>query len=280
MKQYVNYDPESNLNNSIYYYFRYFLKKIEFIFLILLSLAFIFLSKNHDNFKDDISEFFVNISLPASKTIAFPFAVISGSTNYLYDLTTANRQNIQLRVEIDKLKSAYIKVLDIKEENKELKDLMNFIRTKNNKYKTVRLIAKPNQTYGSNIIINAGKNQGIEENNIVSGRWSVIGRVVNVGANISQILMIDDENSKIPVITSSSRQRGVLVGNGNNMMTIQYLPRDHKVKIGDLVFTSGDGEHLPPSMFVGTVISTSKRSAKVKTPHSTKNTNLAVISKY
>lgn len=280
MKQYINYDQSSNYNNSFYYYFTNFFKRIGFLLLIVLCIVFIGLSKVHKHFQEDISEFFTKISLPVSNIIALPFQAVSGTVNYAQDLVTARQTNIELKAENERLKSIYLKSLYITQENEELKTLLNFIGTKTTKYQTVRLVAKPNQTYRSSIIINAGRNQGIKENHVIIGRKSVIGRVVNVENNTSRVLTIDDETSKIPVITSNSWQKGILTGHGNNSMTIEYLDKDHNIKAGDYVFSAGDGDFLPPGIFVGIVTKVNKQYVAVKAIEHASNTNLAVISEH
>ena len=278
MKQYINYDQASHYNNNINYYFSHFIKKIEFVFLIILCVVLIGFSKGHKNFQEDVSAFFTKISLPISNLVALPFQGIANSIQYSRDLATSNAKNIELKAENERLKSIYIKSLYISKENEELKTLLNFIGNKTSKYKTVHLVAHPSQTYKSSIIINVGKKQGIEENHVIIGKKSVIGRVVNVESNTSRVLTIDDENSKIPVITGSSWQKGILTGQGNNIMSIEYLDKNHNIKVGEMVYTTGDGEYLPQGILAGIVTRVDKRQVKVRTLESPSNTNLAVIS--
>ncbi len=280
MKQYINYDSGSKVNLSIYYYISHFLKKIEFVSLIAICLILIGISKSNKGFNDKISLFFVDISLPISKTIAFPFGVSSQGANYFQELAQAKRENIILKAENEKLKSIYIKALNISQENEELQELLKFIKAKSIKYQSVRLITKPSQAYGSNIIINAGKNHGIQENSVITGKQSVIGRVIQVNDNISRVLTITDNNSKIPVITSNSRIRGILTGHNKKIMSIDYLDKDHHISVGDMVYTSGDGEHLPPGLLVGIVVKVKGTNVKVRAAENADNINLAAISKY
>jgi len=278
MKQYLNYKESPKTGLSIYYYIDIFFRKIEFSFWIIICLIFIGLSKNNKKLNDDISLFLVDVSLPISTAISSPFTAVGNITEYFGELLSAKRENKILRAENEKLKSIYVKALNVAQENEELQNLLKFINVHSTKYKAVRLVTKPSQSYGSNIIINAGKNQGIQENSIVTGKRSVIGRVVHVMDNKSRVLTIHDENSKIPVITANSREKGILVGHNNNIMTIEYLDKDHKIVKGDLVYTSGDGEHLSPGLLIGTVINVRGSKVKVKAMQNPDNVNLAVIS--
>jgi rod shape-determining protein MreC len=280
MKQYINYDQGSKVNLSIYYYISHLFKKIEFILLIVACLILIGLSKSNEQFYQKTSSFFINISLPISKLVAFPFSISGNFINYTQDLASAKTQNIALRVENAELKDLYIKALNISQENEELKDLIKFIDIRSVKYKSVRLITKLNKPYDSGIIINAGSDQGISQNNIITGKNSILGRVTQVGSDWSKVLAITDENSRIPVITTRSRTRGVLVGRNSKVMTIDYLDKDHKIKVGDAVFTSGDGEHLTPGLLAGVVTKVRGKRVEVVSPQRTYDANLVAISKY
>ena len=78
------------------------------------------------------------------------------------------------------------------------------------------------------------------------------GRVVNISSNYSSIMLLNDPNSRVPIVTSTSRARGILAKQGDNMLLI-YLPEEHNVKIGELVYTSGDGKVYPYGLLVGKV---------------------------
>src|SRR5690606_27921465 len=102
---------------------------------------------------DNISLFFVNLSIPIVKIGAFPFnAAIDIIVNF-QELIDAEKQNEILRKENEKLKSLYLKAININRENEDLKETLNFIGLKSAKYKTAELVAKPNQLYSQNVFI-------------------------------------------------------------------------------------------------------------------------------
>ena len=56
----------------------------------------------------------------------------------------------------------------------------------------------------------------------------------------SRILLASDLNSKIPVIIEPSGANAILSGQGqNDYAELEYLPKQKKIKIGDIVYTSG-----------------------------------------
>lgn len=280
MKHYLNYERSPRVNLSVQYYLNNVFRKIEFLFLVLLCLVFIIFVSNHKDFSNKISSFFIDISLPVIKVAQIPFTIVSDTGSSINELVTAKRENKILRSENEKLKSLYIKALNIRQENEELRDLLHFIKTRSVKYQSVQLITKPNQPYSSNIIIDAGTNKGITENSIITGKRAVIGRVINVMENKSRVLTISDENSRIPILTAKSRARGILTGHNNNIMTIEYLDKDHHIQKGEMVFTSGDDDHLPPGLLIGIVSKVDGSNVQVRAVENADHANLAVITQY
>lgn len=280
MKQYINYNQGPKSGTSIYYYVEQFIRKIEFLIFVIISVILITITKNNSSFQSKISSLVVEIALPINNIVVSPIKASFSFTNYIKSLVNAKKENEKLRQENELLKSFYVKSLTIKHENEELKDLMNFIQARSTKYHSVRLIGFSNTPYSNNIIVNAGKKDGIAENNIVIGKKSVIGRVIDVQSRKSRVLTIYDQNSRIPIITSKSRTRGVLAGHNSKIMTIEYLEKDHKISQGDVVFTSGDGEHLPPGLPVGIIKKVKGQKVTVEAIENPDQVNLAVISNY
>ena len=237
MSNYLGYD-NSQASFSISYHVRSLFHKVEFIICIIACLVLITTSKVNHKFTDNISLFFVDISAPIIKAGSTPFRVVIDLTTNLQELITARAQNKLLREENQKLQSLYVKAINIEQENKELRDILNFVGIRSTKFKSARLIAKSHQLYGRNFFINAGLSEGVGKDAIVVGKSSMIGRLVQVGEKRSRVLLVSDVNSRVPVITANSRQRGILAGNDSDEMDLLYLGKTHNVKVGDMVYTS------------------------------------------
>ncbi len=255
-------------------------RRIELIFCVAICLTLIVTSKVNRNVTDSITLFFVDISTPIVKVSSAPFNSLISSFSDLNALVNARAENKVLREENDKLKSLYIKSLNISQENKELKDLVNFVGMKSAKYHVARFIGYSHQLYSHNAFIDGGFKAGIKEDSIVIGKDSLIGRVIQVGQDKSRVLLVTDINSRIPIITSKSRVRGVLVGNNTDLMEILYLDNSHGISAGDMVFTSGDGDSLPPGILVGVVKKVNQSYVAVKMVEDIDNLNVVAVVEY
>lgn len=265
---------------NFYYHINTVFKRIELVFSIALCLVLLVTSKVNKRFTDDIAMFFVDISTPIVKVSSAPFNKLISSLSNLDELINAKSENKILREENERLKSIYIKSLNINEENKELKDLVKFVGVRSAKYHVARFIGYSHQLYSHNAFIDGGAKAGIKEDNIVTGKNSLIGRVVQVGADKSRVLLVTDINSRIPIITSKSRVRGVLAGNNTDLMEVLYLDNNHGISAGDMVFTSGDGDSLPPGILVGVVKKVNQNYVAVKMVEDINNLNVVAVLEY
>ncbi len=276
MAYYLDFDKKK-YNLSIKYSFFIIYKKIETLIFVFLCIIFLLTSKIHEEYSKKVSYFFVNISAPISQIIAFPINTVIILFNNFNDLIFAKKENKALKEELEKLKFYYINSLNIHQENKELRNALNFVKSRSTNYKSARLIGIANQNFGNKIYIDAGKNRNIKEGSIVIGNFGVIGRIQQVDEDISKIILITDSLSHIPIIASKARVRGILVGNNSEYMEINYLNKNNRIEIGDQIFTSGDGDTLPPGLLIGVVKKINKNSVFVVPVENINKVNIATI---
>ena len=275
---YLNHSPRSNL--IIQHSFNLVFRKIETIFFIILSVIFLITSKINHDFSSKISNIFITISTPIIKIISFP---VNGSIDLIVnfgELATAKKENIKLREELFKLQNYYLTSLAIHQENKELRSALNFVKSKTENYKVARIIGMSHQAFDQKLLIDSGKSRDIKEGQIIAGNRGVIGRVSEVFEDKSRILLLTDSSSRIPIIASRARNRGILAGNNSGLMEILYLPKNHQIAIGDKIFTSSDGDTVPPGLLIGVVTKIDKNSVYVSGIEDINSLNIVTIIDY
>jgi rod shape-determining protein MreC len=275
---YLNHSPRSNL--IIQHSFNLVFRKIETIFFIILSVIFLITSKINHDFSNKISNIFITISVPIIKIVSFP---INGTIDLIVnfgELATAKRENIKLREELFKLQNYYLTSLAIHQENKELRSALNFVKSKTENYKVARIIGMSHQAFDQKLLIDSGKSRDIKEGQIIAGNRGVIGRVSEVFEDKSRILLLTDSSSRIPIIASRARNRGILAGNNSGLMEILYLPKNHQIAVGDKIFTSSDGDTVPPGLLIGVVKKIDKNSVYVSGIEDINSLNIVTIIDY
>ncbi len=279
MNQYSNFS-QSSANYSFKYSFNLVFQKIETVFFSLLCVIFLIVSRVNADFSKNVSFAFVSMSMPVVKVIALPFNAVINLLTDFRELVEAKKENESLKEELAKLKSFYIKSLNVHQENKELRSILDFVTSKSSNFKVARIIGRSHQMFNQKVLIDAGANRGLKEGAIVTGDRGVIGRIAEVSEDKSRLILLNDASSRIPVITSKSRARAILAGNNSGLMDMMYLPKSHKIEVGDWVFTSGDGDTLPPGLLVGVVKHVDKDSAEVVMVEDVSNSDIVTIISY
>jgi rod shape-determining protein MreC len=104
------------------------------------------------------------------------------------------------------------------------------------------------------------------EGNVVMTERGIVGRVTSVGKNSAKVMLITDVLSKIPVRIYPAGERAIAAGKNDYYLNLLYLPEDHKVHEGDLVYTADDNEFLLAGIMVGTIKKSANNEGFVLVP--------------
>ncbi len=168
---------------------------------------------------------------------------------YLRDLA---RENIELQLEVARLRSLQSDIYLIQSENKELKQLLSVIEEEQYSYVSAKLLSVSLNSFSKTALLSAGAKHGVAVDQIVTNGEGLVGRVIQVSNNYSKIILVNDVNSRIPITTASSKEKGIMSGYGKGSK-ILYLPKTHLVQKGEKVITSGYGNIYPYGITVGYV---------------------------
>jgi rod shape-determining protein MreC len=143
----------------------------------------------------------------------------------------------------------------LREENKELRGLLNYKTEPSASFISARVIAETGGAFVRSLIVTAGKEDGVREGMAVMTGDGLIGRVVEVGDWSARLLLITDMNSRIPVMVTGTGDHAILAGDNTPEPKLLYLPLESDVKTGARIVTSGHGGIFPPNIPVGVVTS-------------------------
>lgn len=104
--------------------------------------------------------------------------------------------------------------------------------------------------------INRGANQGIKDNmGVFSSDGGLIGQVVNVSANFSQVMSLLHVQNKVNVLVKKSNNSGTIFWDGKDprYLTMINIPKSDSLVKGDTILTGKYSLSFPPGYMVGTV---------------------------
>ena len=191
------------------------------------------------------------------KTIMAPVDMFSGTIQAIKNYFFVYQRNDILTKENTKLKQQILPLLATAQENKKLLSLLHYHNNLEYTYVTARVISSANNPFIRSLLIDTGTEYGITKGQAVINETGLVGRVIEVGKHSARVLLITDINSRIPVITSSTRERSILSGNNSTFPELLYLPEESNAQPGELVVTSGDGGFFPANIHIGVVRMTS-----------------------
>lgn len=102
--------------------------------------------------------------------------------------------------------------------------------------------------------LNKGKNDKIKNGMVVICSDGLIGTIEKVFRNSAIVKIINSPEIKISVVIPQTDEKGIMkFDNQKKGLYIDYIPRNSNAKIGDLVFTSGDGGKFPEGILIGRI---------------------------
>ena len=186
-----------------------------------------------------------------------PVATVSEVVEEARELAVLRAENSRLREERARLLQWQTIGRRLEAENRALRKLLRFTPREAKSYVTARIIADSGGTFAHSLIMNAGLRDRIRRGQAVITGEGLVGRVVGVGSRSARVLLITDLNSRIPVVTETTRTRGILAGDNTQRPMLVHLPPGASVSTGERIVTSGHGGMFPSGLPVGVVASVS-----------------------
>ena len=239
-------------------------KKCAVVLLFLAAFAMMLFNKTDSILIDKTSSVATDVFSPVVDLLVVPAKIVSNVLNYAYDFKNIRRENKKLREENRELIIKSSRVASLEAENRLLSNLLDYIPPQDATFATAKIVAEEGGAFSHSLIAYTAENDKVQKGQVVLGDTGVIGRVERVGHIYSQIILITDINSKIPVMIEKSRVRGILSGDNTSFPRLIFMPLDAEPAIGDKIVTSGVAGVFPAGLPVGKIVAIEKNNIKVK----------------
>jgi rod shape-determining protein MreC len=221
--------------------------------LVLLSAAIIVLGKADQLLFDSLRTTVSDGVAPVLQAVAQPINAVGNVFDRAKMMVDTYRENVRLEAENETLMHWQQTARNLAAENQELRGLLKAVPSTTPSYVTAPVIANSGGAFVRMILINAGSDDHVARGEAAIAGDGLVGRLTEVGARASRVLLITDLNSRIPVVIESTRVPAILAGDNSERPRLMYLPSGDSAKIGDRIVTSGEGGVFPPGLPVGVV---------------------------
>jgi len=161
---------------------------------------------------------------------------------------------------VDYLNTTSLQEENLKEENEELKEILNLKNTMASYEIIYTTITNRNTDYWFyTVTIDKGKKDGIKEDMVVINEKGLVGRVIEVHplSSVVKLITANDSMNKISVdITSDdTTYKGIISGYDytDNYILVTSIRSTSEIKEGDIVTTNGLGTLFPEGIMIGEV---------------------------
>ena len=187
---------------------------------------------------------------------AAPFNAIG---NVFSNLTASQESLDDLKKQNEVLTSKVAELSEAQKTAERLEGLVGLQSTYNLKSTAARIVGASGDAWTSTVTIDKGSADGLTINMPVTSSAGVI----EVSAKTSTVRLIGDENSGVSAMVQDTRAQGMLQGQPDGTLRLEYVSVDSDVKVGDIIVTSGIGGVFPKGLPLGTVSSVEKSANDV-----------------
>ncbi|MBT2688093.1 rod shape-determining protein MreC [Bacillus sp. ISL-47] len=193
--------------------------------------------------------------------VSRPVNYVAGFFENVQDLQNTYKENKELKTRLDELARLESEVQRLKKDNTELREILDKKDSLSEfEPKQATVIGRNPDRWHELLIINKGKNAGIEPNMAVITSKGLIGKVKssNTFTSTVQLLSSMDPTNRISAKIQAGENNffGLIEGydKEKGLLLLKRIPYDAKVEKGQNVITSGLGGVFPESLPIGKVV--------------------------
>ncbi len=228
------------------------LQDLGLILLIVLALAGLVL--HSAGLLQPLEGLVIRITTPMQEGLSLLATRLGEVAETVRDLGELRQQNEELQAENDRLLLENVRLREIQHELALLRDLLSFRQTNPSfEVQGAHVIGRDPSNLQRYVVLDIGREKGIERNMPVVTDRGLVGRIYEVGEGWSRVLLIIDSSSLVNALTQSTRADGLVQGQADGTLVMLNIPQAETVSVGDTVFTSGLGSNFPRQILIGQI---------------------------
>lgn len=228
---------------------------LTFIFLITINIF--LLTARLNNYVLDLKSFLFYVLVPTPQAATRTIQLTQKLFGNISEIVRAHQENIVLKKELEKyfaMENEWKRAVD---ENARLRALANFPRFSQLGSLKAKVISREPDSWFQSVLIDKGKNDGVTLDAPVlalsESRPAVLGRIGELFANSSKVVLVTNALSAIPAMVRPYGDDGLLEGQDNSQLSLNYLEAGKEYQIGSEVVTSPLSSVFPPGILIGKI---------------------------
>ncbi len=211
---------------------------------------------SRETFRRGMLDLFKPVVRVADKTRTF-FTEVDEN---IQTLEQAQKEAHRLTEENSRLGAENQVLRRLESENARLREMLGFKQQSSLRLLPCKMVARDPAAWWSTITIDRGwqDNSDLRPDLPIVSPRGIVGKTTTVGAHTTEVLLLVDANCKIASIIESSREQGIVVGEGGWQQVprarMKFVTKNAVLEVGERVFTSGLGGVFPAGLAIGSIV--------------------------
>ena len=208
------------------------------------------------NLSNEIRGYAHDVLLPLYKIVKVPSQFINKASEVRQSKQQLKKDLLSFKEDNEKLKLINSQLKDLTKRNQELNLVWNSAQIDKEAYLLGQKMNLSSNPLKPALILDINDPDSILEiNQPVLSKEGIIGKVKSVGLRSVEVMISQDPQSLIPVISSTTRLHGILKGYGlQRKGQLINVKKTAAFKEGEDLYSSGLGKVFPPNYLVGKVV--------------------------
>lgn len=201
-----------------------------------------------------VARLVLRVVAPVAETVTRAGEAIRGAGRAWRTRRSLREDNARLRERLEALERELVRLEGVEVERERLAEAVRYGRERDRPLQVADVVFADYRSWLRNFVVRVGP-PGAETNQPVVAAEGLVGRVVSVARPYARVQLITDRSSAVGAMIERTRRQGVLRGQGNDPLTLEYVPLSADVRRGDRVLTAGIDRIYPQGLTVGVVSS-------------------------
>lgn len=191
---------------------------------------------------------------PIQRTLLVPRDMIGIGTEYVAEVKRLRTENSELRRLEAANANALLQTEQLATENRELRRLLAMRERTAIRSTVAEVLYDARDAFSRRLVLDKGMQHGVIAGQPVIDANGVVGQITRVYPLSSEVTLVTDRESTIPVELRRTGERSVAFGGSiGGTIELRYLRTNADVREGDVLVTSGLDGLFPAGLPVGTV---------------------------
>ncbi|MBX3589687.1 MAG: rod shape-determining protein MreC [Burkholderiaceae bacterium] len=201
-----------------------------------------------------LREGIATVLYPVQRTLLVPRDVLDLGAEYLADVNRLRAENAELRRLETANANALLQTEQLVAENQQLRQLLAMRERTAIRSTVAEVLYDARDAFSRKLVLDKGQQNGVIAGQPVIDASGIVGQVTRAYPLSSEVTLVTDRRSTIPVEIRRTGERSVAFGGSpDGTIELRYLRTNADVREGDVLVTSGLDGLFPPGLPVGTV---------------------------